>query len=116
MGPCHLALSGASWGLVGPLTLGWGEPLLFGRKDSEPIGETLVSIPAESGPGDIPLAVYLIHRYTDTPKIDILGQWLMLYSAAMLNLRSCLEDPTLLLFGSVATLVDPEAYLWEPRG
>lgn len=103
-------------GAGGSPNIGVGGPLLFGRKDSEPIGETFVSIPAESGPGDTPLAVYLIHRYTDSPEIDILGQWLMLYSAAMLNLRRCLEDPTLLLFDSVATLVDPEAYLWEPRG
>lgn len=63
---------------------------------------TLISITAESGPGNTPLAVYLILRYTDTPEIDILGQWL-----------SCLEDPTLLLFCSVSTLVDPEVYLWE---
>lgn len=101
--------------LVGPLT--WvGRPLLFGRKDSEPIEETLISIPAESGPGDMHLAVYLIHGYTDTPELDICGQWLMLCHAVMLNPSSCLEDPTLLLFCSVATLVDPGAYLWEPRG
>lgn len=73
MGPCHLALAGASWAGGSP-DIGAGGPLLLGRKGSEPIGETVILITAESGPGDIPLAVYLVHRCTDTPEIDILGQ------------------------------------------
>lgn len=47
---------------------------MFGRKDSESFGGTVISNTAESGPGDTPLARYWIHRYPDTPKTDILGQ------------------------------------------
>lgn len=71
--------------------------LLFGRKDSEPFGGTLISITANSGPRDTPLAAYLIHRYVDTPEIDTPAQCLMLYSAVVLSPGAAWRTPTLLV-------------------
>lgn len=83
-------------------------PFLFGRKDSESFGGTIISNTAESGPGDTPLARYSLDRqHLAASEIDTLGR----VADAPL---SCHAGPQELPGGHHLASVLPPGYTGEP--